>query len=146
MLLKRAQEFDLQTVDGILGKAKVVFEANRKVHHKEVTREQFDSFCKALDLPKGSQRRKWQKIGEMARRFDDEDIKLRLPISWTTLYALAAIETDKEFRKLVETGKLSRLMTGKIVKDIVSGRWWHSKARRHLEPGMLIFSFTFQHH
>jgi len=121
-LLKLAREFDLQTVEGILGKADAVWKADRKLDRKEVTREQFDSFCKELELPKGSQLRKWRKIGEMGKRFEPADIRRRLPVCWTTLYALAAIQTDGEFRKVVDSGKLSRHLTGETVKEILRGK------------------------
>jgi hypothetical protein len=133
-LLQQAQEFDLKTVDGIRGKAKVVFEASQRVgakkeEAKKLTREErveakkrirkeFDHFCVKLDLKSSSCRQKWKKIGQMAPRFEPEHIKKLLPLTWTTWYRLAKC-SDREFKEIVDSGKLSRHVTAKTINEII---------------------------
>jgi hypothetical protein len=138
----RALKFDLGTVDGILGKAKAVLEASLKLQkqlqkrgqtreQKRASRDRFKRFCMALDLH-DSWLRKWRKIGQMASRFELEHIKKLLPLCWTTWYLLANL-SDREFQKLVDSGKLCRHVTAKTINEIIPPKKKQkpSKVKRH---------------
>lgn len=108
-LKERALGFDEATVAGILGKAQTVYEAKQKLEKegRQKASRAFDKFCDELHL-KGSQIRKWAKIGEEAKagRFDKVQGHLpKLPIAWSTIYRLSVIERA-DFNRIVATGKL----------------------------------------
>ena len=73
----------------------------------------FAIFCKEVGLQKGdSTYKKLIKIGEHATRF--RPFVNSLPNSWTTLYKLTGLSSDK-FDRLAQTGTLTPFMTAKEI-------------------------------
>jgi hypothetical protein len=88
-LVTQYNDFAKASCENIIGLAKTIHLVERELNQRY--REQF--YAEVHLDPNGSTVRKLKKIGEESVRF--EPFLGRLPNAWTTLYALAALESHE---------------------------------------------------
>lgn len=121
-LVKQYNDFAKGSCENIIGLAKTIYLVERELNQRY--REQFYAEVR-LD-PNGSTARKLKKIGEESPRFDPYLDKL--PNAWTTLYALAAMESH-EFKLVVEAGVLSPFVSLKEIQQVVPRSGGNAKSQ-----------------
>jgi hypothetical protein len=111
--VQRYRHYAKNTVESILKLGETVLEADTKLTRLEVI-----IFCQEVGIEhNGPTFRKLRKIGQQADRF--LPVMDRVPNSWTTVYELAKLETDK-FATLVDTGSLTATATMKELREIIN--------------------------
>jgi len=106
--VNKYRTFARKTAEAVIELSATMIEAK-----SELSDLDFAVFCKEVGLQKGdSTYKKLMKIGEHATRF--RPFVNSLPNSWTTLYKLTGLSSDK-FDRLAKTGALKPFMTAKEI-------------------------------
>jgi hypothetical protein len=113
----------LNSVDSILKRAELVFDAKAKLGEGKKDTTNFNAFCQeVLGVNAGhSNAKKWHAIGASLResdRFEDENVRKRLPDVWTTIYTITTLD-DEQFETLINHADFSQKMTAAKLRDIV---------------------------
>lgn len=103
---------------------------------QELTETEYKRFLLQTKYAEGSASiRKWNKIGEAALRL--QVIADRLPIQWTTIYAVACLSGQK-FDELIQSPILCQSMTAKEMSDFFS-----ASLSSKTKPKKINFTLTF---
>jgi hypothetical protein len=106
--VNKYRTFARKTAEAVIELSATMIEAK-----SELSDLDFAVFCKEVGLQKGdSTYKKLMKIGEHASRF--RPFVHSLPNSWTTLYKLTGLSSDK-FDRLVQAGTFTPFMTAKEI-------------------------------
>ncbi len=111
--VEQYRSFAKQTAQSIIALSHTLVEAKTALSGVE-----FALFCREVGIAEGGPVfKKLVKIGEMANRFTP--VLERLPNSWTTIYKLAALPSDK-FDQLLATDVLTPFATAKQLEQATS--------------------------
>lgn len=129
--IDRYRSFAKQTAQSFIGLAKTLAEAKSTLNPVE-----FNSFCQNINLDsKGSTFKKILKIGQESVRF--EPVLEMLPNSWTTIYELAKLDSEK-FTNIYEMNILNPLMTAAELKAAINGSTKEQEKVKNLDPDFTL--------